>query len=389
MMSRKQYLIRGHRNKWNLRLAVSRNMFLLYRPMDFDSMGVMAANDTLLGLEFLCLDKACGRQFWRDFTQYPPDVTLRQIRLRAVCDWCGCLRGNGISVSISHNVFSTCQPTPQMLAERETIHQQRRLHRDLNPIGRRLIDGLWSCYPPDLNLLADAHQILGVPMCNLYSNHTTQDAMRRLFKVENDVLGNQPPLPAIFPDAEAPIVRISRDGEVELTRARWGWNKAKFGWVTNARRLDAWPWKSIIEEPLQRCLVPASSFAEYHPTERDENGHKKVVWFRLTGEDERPPFAFAGFIKRWRWDKDGLRKKADAALADANTPTLAMTFCTCEPNEIVRPIHPKAMPVIVRTNEFEQWLKGSKDEAMALQRPLPDEELEIAFVGGKSDELDV
>ncbi len=63
-----------------------------------------------------------------------------------------------------------------------------------------------------------------------------------------------------------------------------------------------------------------------------------------------------------------------------------MTFLTCPANGVVGPIHPKAMPVILRTEEeFETWLSGSAEEAAALQRPLPDDLLEIAFVGAKSD----
>ena len=34
--------------------------------------------------------------------------------------------------------------------------------------------------------------------------------------------GNQPPLPAIYPDSMAPVVRQAEDGERELTMMRWG-----------------------------------------------------------------------------------------------------------------------------------------------------------------------
>jgi len=35
-------------------------------------------------------------------------------------------------------------------------------------------------------------------MCNLYSITRTQEAMRRLFRVHRDLLGNFPGLPAVF-----------------------------------------------------------------------------------------------------------------------------------------------------------------------------------------------
>ena len=58
------------------------------------------------------------------------------------------------------------------------------------------------------------------PMCNLYSMLRSQDAMRRLFDA-HDRFGNQPPLPGIYPDYAAPIVRNGPDGR-ELVTARWG-----------------------------------------------------------------------------------------------------------------------------------------------------------------------
>ena len=71
-----------------------------------------------------------------------------------------------------------------------------------------------------------------------------------------------------------------------------------------------------------------------------------------------------------------------------DAPVLAMTFLTCPPNRDVRPIHPKAMPVILDTqDEFETWLTAGRDRAAALQRPLPDEKLAIALIGATADDL--
>ena len=135
--------------------------------------------------------------------------------------------------------------------------------------------------------------------------------------------------------------------------------------------------------------MPATSFAEYHPTATIPGARGKPIkaanWFRLVGEEERPPFAFAGLCRMWHWEKEGLRKKADDELATANTPTLAMAFLTTAANEVVKPIHPKAMPVLLTPDQFDIWLTGDVEEARNLQRPLPDEQLEIAFIGEKQD----
>jgi putative SOS response-associated peptidase YedK len=57
-------------------------------------------------------------------------------------------------------------------------------------------------------------------MCNLYSMTKNQAAIRNLFKVDHDITGNLPPMPAIFPDKMAPIVRNSADGR-ESAMLRW------------------------------------------------------------------------------------------------------------------------------------------------------------------------
>ena len=58
-------------------------------------------------------------------------------------------------------------------------------------------------------------------MCNLYSVTKGQQAIRELTRAMNDRTGNLPPLPGIFPDYQAPIVRNQPEGRA-LTMARWG-----------------------------------------------------------------------------------------------------------------------------------------------------------------------
>ena len=58
-------------------------------------------------------------------------------------------------------------------------------------------------------------------MCNLYSLTKGQAAIRELTRAIVDRAGNLPPMPGIFPDYEAPIVRNGAAGR-ELVLARWG-----------------------------------------------------------------------------------------------------------------------------------------------------------------------
>jgi len=96
-------------------------------------------------------------------------------------------------------------------------------------------------------------------MCNLYSLTKGQSAIRNLFAVKHDCAGNLPPLPAIFPDQMAPIVRVSAEGERELVVARWGmpW-PPQFGGQSiplPVRRLRAKPDKKIVDD---HAAMPSS-----------------------------------------------------------------------------------------------------------------------------------
>jgi putative SOS response-associated peptidase YedK len=58
-------------------------------------------------------------------------------------------------------------------------------------------------------------------MCNLYSITTNQAAIIALFRVINRYVGNLPPMPGVFPDYPAPVVR-NGGAERELVMMRWG-----------------------------------------------------------------------------------------------------------------------------------------------------------------------
>lgn len=212
-------------------------------------------------------------------------------------------------------------------------------------------------------------------MCNLYSLSKGQAAIRELIDVWKDRTGNLPNLPGIFPDTEAPILR-NGEGGTELGMARWGMpspasalkNRRTDPGVTNIRNTGSPHWRRWLGVE-HRCLVPFTSFSEYH------GKPPQPVWFALG--DDRPIAFFAGLWTRWT----SVRK-----LKDGETENDLFGFLTTEPSAPVKRIHPKAMPVVLtEPEEWRKWLLAPAEEALALQRPLPDDVLEIVARGEKSD----
>jgi len=53
-------------------------------------------------------------------------------------------------------------------------------------------------------------------------------------------------------------------------------------------------------------------------------------------------------------------------------------FLTTDPNVLLKPVHEKAMPVVLTTPaEVDQWLHAPMEEALTLQKPAAEDGLEL------------
>ena len=238
-----------------------------------------------------------------------------------------------------------------------------------------------ACMTPDQADLVDGldeDTVRG--MCNLYSMTKGQAAIRQLTKAMIDHTGNLEPLPAIFPNRMAPVVRHAAEGR-ELLMMRWGFpppsipgQKPRNPYLTNCRKTDSRYWATYLKKTEHRCLVPATSFAE-----PDNNQGPKSIWTWFAQDESRPLMFFAGIWREWEGDR------GTKAMPDIGRH-LVFSFLTTDASPDVAPIHPDATPVLLLDEEArETWMNAPWEEAVRLQRPPPAGAVRVIAAGRKDD----
>ena len=174
------------------------------------------------------------------------------------------------------------------------------------------------------------------------------DEVARVFKADVRSVGNAGA--EVYPGYPGLVV-----AQGELRSMTWGFPlalKGKSGQalkpkaVNNARadKLDGFMWRYSFQE--RRCLIPVTEFAEAEGAK----GSKTRTWFSLPDQDL---FAVAGI---WRDTPEW-------------GPAYAMVMT--EACVHVADVHDR-MPVILRPDDWSDWLDGPPDAAGLLCRPYPE-----------------
>lgn len=219
-------------------------------------------------------------------------------------------------------------------------------------------------------------------MCNLYSIKAGQKHIASTAHAMRDLIGNMEPLPAVFPNRMAPVVRTAPDGIRELTMMRWGFpppsipgQKPRNPYLTNVRNTDSRYWRTYLKNPANRCLVPVNSFAE-----PDNNQGPRSIWTWFARDESRPLMLFAGIWREWEGDR-GTKTIPDIG------NHLVFSFLTTDASPDVALIHPDATPVLLLDEAARgTWMNAPLELALELQRPPPAGALRVVATDTKQDE---
>jgi putative SOS response-associated peptidase YedK len=199
-------------------------------------------------------------------------------------------------------------------------------------------------------------------MCGRYTHKLSWKQIVELYRL---TLPEEPPEnfggPSynVAPTHVMPIIRPAGNGR-ELLMATWGlvpfWSKpeqvAKPSYSTINARSDRIRTAPTYREAFEnrRCLVPASGWYEWQAT-----GAKRKRPFHV--RPKTSPFAFAAVYDVWKGEGRVIASFAivvtDAARGIAK-------------------IHPR-MPVVLDDAQFDEWMRGTPDQAAALMKPYAGE----------------
>ena len=190
-------------------------------------------------------------------------------------------------------------------------------------------------------------------MCGRYASFLPAEALARLFGTVNP-LPNLEPTWNMAPTRDAPVVRLSREGERHLDALKWGLVPYFTKDLKKARkpinaRSETIAKSGMFKEAFakRRCLVPAPVYYEWRD---DPEGKTPFAVARVDGD----PVAFAGIWEAWK-SSEGERVQTFATI-------------TTDANNLLAGIQDR-MPVIIEREDWPLWLGEAEGDVQALLRP--------------------
>lgn len=224
-------------------------------------------------------------------------------------------------------------------------------------------------------------------MCNLY-NVSPKDAFVVAFRRD---YRQQWEAGTVGPNQTGVFIRPGLDGELEAHAGQWGMirpgqpdridylpskvpDKRGRPRSTNNARIEGIEKKVTFREAWskgRRCLIPAAWYQEPNW----ETG--KNIWWQLKRADGLP-WALAGLWSEW----------TDPGTGEV-VPNFTMLTCNCDGHLLLGRLHkpdPELPPnaqdkrsvVHIDAANWEQWLHGSNDDALALVKPQPTDAFDLA-----------
>lgn len=192
-------------------------------------------------------------------------------------------------------------------------------------------------------------------MCGRYVNTAKKEEIKKEFQAKLSKTFADKPRYNIAPSQMINAV-LNENSETVLTDLKWGliphWAKdAEIGnKLINARA------ETLTEKPSfrdafksRRCIIPATGFYEW---KKGRDG-KQPYYFYLP---EKEVFGFAGLYENW------IDKTTGEELQTC-------TIITTEANDVLKPVHER-MPVILKADDYEEWLDEDLKDTMKLGKLL-------------------
>lgn len=188
-------------------------------------------------------------------------------------------------------------------------------------------------------------------MSDRYQIDASAPEIARLFGAE---IAGEMPIPRLLNPGDRGLVVRQEGSHRVLSAMLWGFPlqpskaalrrhpKAKPKPVNKAKGLTRPFWKEVAENPVNRCLIPVTRFVE-PPVKRPS----EQTWFAVP---DQAVFAWAGL---WKTSEEW-----------GDVYSAVMT----EACAYVAPVHDR-MPVILHPRDWDRWMHGTLQDALALQQP--------------------